>query len=188
MATTELQTFLDMWDAEAQKTVTMLRALPIGQYDFRPDAGARSLGELAWHLAEADAYVSWGIEQGKFTPGAKAPGLERPRSIEALAPGYERVHAEAVARVQRLGADDLDRRLTYFDGKERPVRDLLWSAMLFHNIHHRGQLSVLCRVAGSVEGRFPRPLTSRPPFVRPATRRAPSVRCSRRVPYHSTRA
>src|SRR2546425_11759287 len=117
MATTELQTFLDMWDAEAQKTVTMLRALPIGQYDFRPDAGARSLGELAWHLAEADAYVSWGIEQGKFTPGAKAPGLERPRSIEALAPGYERVHAEAVARVQRLGADDLDRRLTYFDGK-----------------------------------------------------------------------
>ena len=148
MATTELQMFLGVWDAEAQKTAALLRALPAGQYDFRPDAGARSLGELAWHLAEADAYVSWGIEQGKLAPGAKAPGLERPRSIEALAPGYERVHAEAVARVRRLGADDLDRRLTYFDGKERPVRDLLWSAMLFHNIHHRGQLSVLCRLAG----------------------------------------
>jgi uncharacterized damage-inducible protein DinB len=148
MATTELQTFLGVWDAEARKTAALLRALPAGQYDFRPDAGARSLGELAWHLAEADAYVSWGVEQGKFAPGAKAPGLERPRSIEALAPGYERVHADAVARVRRLGADDLDRRLTYFDGKERPVRDLLWSAMLFHNIHHRGQLSVLCRLAG----------------------------------------
>lgn len=130
------------------KTAALLRALPAGQYDFRADAGGRSLGELAWHLAEADAYVSWGIEQGTFAPGAKPPGLERPRSIEALAPGYERVHAEAVARVRRLGADDLDRRLTYFDGKERPVRDLLWSAMLFHNIHHRGQLSVLCRLAG----------------------------------------
>src|SRR6266566_2403577 len=117
MATTELQMFLGVWDAEAQKTAALLRALPAGQYDFRPDAGARSLGELAWHLAEADAYVSWGIEQGKLAPGAKAPGLERPRSIEALAPGYERVHAEAVARVRRLGADDLDRRLTYFDGK-----------------------------------------------------------------------
>jgi len=148
MATTELQTFLSVWDAEAQKTAALLRALPAGQYDFRPDAGARSLGELAWHLAEADAYVSWGIEQGKFAPGVKAPGLERPRSIDALAPGYERVHTEAVTRVRRLGADDLDRRLTYFDGKERPVRDLLWSAMLFHNIHHRGQLSVLCRLAG----------------------------------------
>src|SRR2546421_3742914 len=76
MATTELQTFLGVWDAEAQKTATLLRALPAGQYDFRPDAGARSLGELAWHLAEADAYVSWGIEQGKFAPGAKAPRSE----------------------------------------------------------------------------------------------------------------
>src|SRR5438309_4142144 len=35
----------------------------------RPDAGGRSLGELAWHLAEADAYVSFGIEQGSFAPG-----------------------------------------------------------------------------------------------------------------------
>src|SRR5437899_12194364 len=144
MATTELQTFLALWDAEAQKTATLLRALPAGQYDFRPDAGARSLGELAWHLAEADAYVSWGIEPGKFAPGAKAPGLERPRSIEALAPGYERVHADAVARARRLGPDDLDRLLPHFDGKERPVRDLLWSAMRFHNIPHRGQRSAPC--------------------------------------------
>src|SRR5207247_1666048 len=53
MATTELQMFLGVWDAEAQKTAALLRALPAGQYDFRPDAGARSLGELAWHLAEA---------------------------------------------------------------------------------------------------------------------------------------
>ena len=48
----EVQTFLDTWEAEAKKTAAMLRALPEGQYDFRPDAGGRSLGELAWHLAE----------------------------------------------------------------------------------------------------------------------------------------
>lgn len=150
MATSELQTFLGVWDAEAQKTVALLRALPAGQYDFRPDPGGRSLGELAWHLTEADAYVSWGIEQGTFAPGTKPPGIERPKSMEALAAGYERVHAEAVARVRRLGPGDLDRRLKYFDGRERPIRDLLWSATLFHNIHHRGQLSVLCRLAGGV--------------------------------------
>src|SRR2546421_3930892 len=134
MATTELQTFLGVWDAEAQKTATLLRALPAGQYDFRPDAGARSLGELAWHLAEADAYVSWGIEQGKFAPGAKAPGLERPRSIEALAPGYERVHADAVARVRRLGADTLTPRSPTSEGRRQPVRNRLGSPMRFLNI------------------------------------------------------
>ena len=50
----EVQTFLDVWDNEAKKTVAMLQALPEGQYDFRPDRGGRSLGELAWHLAEID--------------------------------------------------------------------------------------------------------------------------------------
>jgi uncharacterized damage-inducible protein DinB len=148
MSTSELEMFLSVWDAEAQKTLTLLRALPAGQYDFRPDPGGRSLGELAWHLAEADGYVTYGIEQGTFARGTKPPGLERPKSIEALAPGYERVHADAVRRVQRIAPQDLDRQLTYFDGRSLRIRDLLWSAMLFHNIHHRGQLSVLCRLAG----------------------------------------
>src|SRR5467141_5389597 len=132
MASGELQTFLEMWQAEAQKTIGLLRALPAGQYDFRPDPGGRSLGELAWHLAEADGYVTYGIEQGTFAQGSKPPGIERPKTMEALAPGYERIHADAVARVQRLRAEDLDKKLRYFDTKDRTVRDLLWSAMLFH--------------------------------------------------------
>ena len=104
----ELQRFLNAWDAEAQKTIAMLRTLPAGQYDFRPDTAGRSLGELAWHLAEVDAYVSYGVEQGQFASGTKPPGIERPRSIEALAPGYERIHSEAAARVRRLGPADLE--------------------------------------------------------------------------------
>ena len=41
----ELQTFLEVWDLEAKKTLVLLKALPPGQYDFRPDAGGRSLGD-----------------------------------------------------------------------------------------------------------------------------------------------
>jgi uncharacterized damage-inducible protein DinB len=149
MPADELHRFLETWDAEAKKTAALLRALPAGQYDFRPDAGGRSLGELAWHLAEVEGYVGYGIEQGTLAPGTLKPqGIERPKSIEALAPGYERVHAEAVARVRRLGPSDLDRSIKYFSGAERPIRDILSSGLLFHSIHHRGQLSMLCRLAG----------------------------------------
>src|SRR2546426_9299184 len=148
MPGTELQPCLEVWDLEAKEAVVLLKALPPGQYDCRPDGGGRWLGELAWRLAEADAYVSFGIGQGSFAPGMKPPGIERPKTIEALAPGYERVHAEAVGRVRRLAPADLDRTLKYFSGDERPIRDLLWSAVLFHSIHHRGQLSILCRLAG----------------------------------------
>jgi len=145
----ELETFLTTWDEEAKTTVALLQALPTTQYDFRPDAGGRSLGELAWHLAEIEAYTGFGIERGAFEMGVRPPGIERPRTIEELAPGYQRIHAEASAKLRSL-APAFDRKLVFFTGEEMPVRNILWVALLHHHIHHRGQLSVLCRLAGGV--------------------------------------
>ena len=147
MPMNELEMFLVGWDREAENTVKLLRALPAAQYDFRPDAGGRSLGELAWHLAEGDAYMSYGIEAGQFTMDAKPPNIERPRTVEALAPGYERIHREAGARVRKLKPEDLDRTIPFFTGP-MSIRDILWGAIMAHGIHHRGQLTLMCRLAG----------------------------------------
>ena len=147
MAANELEMFLATWDREAQSTVKLLRALPATQYDFRPDSGGRSLGELAWHLAEGDAYMSFGIENGGFNMAAKPPHIERPRTVEALAPGFERIHEDAVARIRKLKLEDLDRSIPFFGGP-MPIRDILWGMIIFHGIHHRGQLSLMCRLAG----------------------------------------
>lgn len=147
MPMNELQMFLDAWDREAERTVKLLKVLPTTQYDFRPDAGGRSLGELAWHLAEGDPYMSYGIERGEFTTGAKPPNIERPHEVEALAPGYERVHREAVARLSNLTPEALDRTIPFFTGPSM-IRDILWNAIVGHAIHHRGQLSLMCRLAG----------------------------------------
>jgi uncharacterized damage-inducible protein DinB len=147
MSMNELEMFLASWDREAASTVKLLQALPAAQYDFRPDAGGRSLGELAWHLAEGDAYMSTGIEQGQFTMDVKPPNIERPRTVEALAPGYELVHREAVARIRKLTPEDLDRTIPFFTGP-MSIRDILWNGIIAHGIHHRGQLSLMCRLAG----------------------------------------
>src|SRR5262245_2156577 len=122
MPVNELEFFLAWWDHEAANTVKLLQALPSTQYDFRPDPGGRSLGELAWHLAEGDAYISYGIEQGQFTlGGSRPPNVERPRTIEALAPNFERVHSEAVARIRTLTLESLDRPLDFF-GRPMTIR------------------------------------------------------------------
>jgi uncharacterized damage-inducible protein DinB len=147
MPMNELETFLASWESEAANTVKLLEALPPTQYDFRPDPGGRSLGELAWHLAESDAYVSYGIERGQFTMDAKPPNIERPHDVGALAPGYERIHREAVARIRKLTPEDLDRTIPFFVGP-MTIREILSSALLAHGIHHRGQLSLMCRLAG----------------------------------------
>jgi uncharacterized damage-inducible protein DinB len=147
MPMNELEMFLASWDREAASTVKLLEALPPAQYDFRPDTGGRSLGELAWHLAESDAFISYGIERGAFSMDMKPPNMERPLAVAALAPGYERVHAEAAARIRKLTPEDLDRTIHFFTGP-MPIRDIMWSAILAHGIHHRGQLSLMCRLAG----------------------------------------
>jgi uncharacterized damage-inducible protein DinB len=143
----ELERFMQTWNREAESTMKLLRALPPSQYDFRPDQGGRSLGELAWHLAEGDAYMSYGIENGRFGMQMKPPNIERPRTVEALAPGYERVHQDAVARIKKLTPDDLDRQIEFFGGPIA-IRDILWDMIISHGVHHRGQLTLMCRLAG----------------------------------------
>jgi uncharacterized damage-inducible protein DinB len=147
MPVNELEMFLAAWDREAANTVKVMQGLPAAQYDFRPDPGGRSLGELAWHLAEGDAYISFGVDRGQFTRDLKPPNIERPHTVDALASGYERVHREAVARIRKLSPEDLDRTIVFFSGP-MTIRDILWNAIMAHGIHHRGQLTLMCRLAG----------------------------------------
>jgi uncharacterized damage-inducible protein DinB len=146
----ELDTFRTLWRAEAEKTVRLLEALPEDQYDFRPDPKGRSIGELAWHLSEIDACLSFGIAAGRFRYEDDPPDLKRPREIRLLAPGYRRVHEQAVARLEGLKSDRLDESVTFFDGRQLTIRDVLWNELLHHLIHHRGQLVQMCRMASGV--------------------------------------
>jgi uncharacterized damage-inducible protein DinB len=145
----ELDRFRKVWDMEAQLTTKLLEALPTTQYDFRPDSAGRSLGEMAWHLSEIEGYTSYGIANGAVTFQEAPPNIKRPREIALLAPGYRRVHEEAVARLADLTEADLDRELPFAD-RRMPIRDMLWGAILMHLIHHRGQLSLMCRLAGGM--------------------------------------
>jgi uncharacterized damage-inducible protein DinB len=143
----ELDRFRETWEMEAGVTTKLLEALPTTQYDFRPDAGGRSLGEMAWHLSEIEGYISYGISKGAVTFQEAPPNLQRPREVRLLAPGYRVVHQEAVARLADLTEAQLDRELPFAD-RRMPLRHMLWGGILMHLIHHRGQLSLMCRLAG----------------------------------------
>lgn len=144
----EIETFRAVWNSEAENTIRLLEALPSDQYDFRPDPNGRSIGELAWHLSEIDACLTFGIAEGRFSLEDEPPDLNRPRAIRLLAPGFRRVHEQAVARLRDVQNDELDRAVTFFDGRQLTIREVLWDQLLHHLIHHRAQLVLLCRMAG----------------------------------------
>jgi uncharacterized damage-inducible protein DinB len=143
----ELERFRTVWNMEAELTIQLLEALPADQYDFRPDPQGRSLGELAWHLSEIEGYISYGVTKGAVTFQEAPPNMQRPREVRLLGPGYRRVHEEAVARLASLTEADLDRELPFAD-RRMPLRNMLWGAIMMHLVHHRGQLSLMCRLAG----------------------------------------
>jgi uncharacterized damage-inducible protein DinB len=43
--------------------------------------------------------------------------------------------------------EDLDRSIAFFTGP-MTIREILWGAIIGHEVHHRGQLSLMCRLAG----------------------------------------
>ena len=94
-----------------------------------------------------DAFISRGVANGTFNFEEKIPGLERPRVIAELAPGYKRIHATAVATIKGLKPDHLD-KTTSFMGRPMRNGDLLRHVLLHHAIHHRGQLVLMTRLAG----------------------------------------
>ena len=99
------------------------------------------------HLAEVEGYTSLGVSKGAVTFEEVPPNMKRPREVKQLAPGFRQVHKDAVANLANLKESDLDREIPFAD-RRFTIRDIIWGAMLSHLSHHRGQLSLMVRLAG----------------------------------------
>jgi uncharacterized damage-inducible protein DinB len=148
----EIDELITIWERESHLTSKLLRTMPSDHLDFRPDPHGRSLGELAWHLAEIEAIMTTIAQQRSFSAPPPA-GLERPKSAEEMASGYDRIHREAVERVRGLKLEELALEFPFFGGGTISVRGVLRYPLLHHLIHHRGQLMMMIRLAKGVPSR-----------------------------------
>jgi uncharacterized damage-inducible protein DinB len=135
-------------DQEAQTTRRVLERVPDNRLAWRPHEKARTLGELALHVA----MVPGGVAELVASPSpAQAPTFTdpSPRSASELIPALD----ESIAKAKKLlgGMDDAALMSTWrlMRGERElfavPRVALLRSIMLNHWYHHRGQLSVYLR-------------------------------------------
>jgi uncharacterized damage-inducible protein DinB len=135
-------------EQEAQTTRRVLDRVPDHQLAWRPHAKARTLGELALHVA----MVPGAVAQLVASPSpAQAPQFAdpSPKSTSELIPALD----QSIAKAKQVlgGMDDATLMATWrlmLHERELlalPRIAMLRSVMLNHWYHHRGQLTVYLR-------------------------------------------
>ncbi len=133
--------------AELAAFVRVLKALPEGQLDYRPDPKARTAGQLAWLLAEEEASLVSLIDNGSVEWKESAP----PAKAAQIVAAYERNTAAVDERLARLDEPGWQKKVKFLMGGkvvwEDTLAQMTWG-FLFDAVHHRGQLSTYLRPMG----------------------------------------
>ena len=135
--------FRKSWEQETESTLKVLGALTdasLGQAVTRDD---RTLGRLAWHLATSLAEM---MERTGLAIGGPAHEAPPPSSAAVIATAYEAA-AKAVASGVSGWSDATLEIEDEMYGEKWP-RALTLQALVVHQAHHRGQMTVLMRQAG----------------------------------------
>ena len=139
-------------EQETQTTRRVLERVPDNQLAWRPHEKARTLGQLALHVA----MVPGGVAELVASPSpAQAPQFTddpSPKSASELIPTLD----QSIAKAKKVlgGMDDATLMATWrlMQGERElfavPRVALLRSIMLNHWYHHRGQLTVYLRELG----------------------------------------
>jgi uncharacterized damage-inducible protein DinB len=132
---------------ELSKFVKVLKAMPEGRLDYRPDPKSRTAADLAWVLAAEEAalvsLLDTGVVEWKDVPA--------PATAKEIVAAYEKNASAVNERLERLDEAAWEKKGKFLMGAapawEDTIANFVWG-FLFDAIHHRGQLSTYLRPMG----------------------------------------
>ena len=135
-------------DQEAEITKRLLDVIPEDKLSWRPHPKAKSLGELAMHIATLQGNVAELAQLETKEAGTFPPDIEATSRAQIL-----ETFAESLSKAKEIvGSNDDAAAMTDWNltkgGKTLMTvpRMAFWrSILLNHNYHHRGQLSTYLR-------------------------------------------
>ncbi len=136
--------FLSAFAADADKTKKYLAALTDASLGQSIAEGHRTLGRIAWHLAQTIPEMMSKTGLSPEGPGETDPV---PASAGAIAAAYARAADSLLAEVKAHWTDDTLAVEDDLYGSKWP-RGVTLQVLRDHEAHHRGQMSVLMRQAG----------------------------------------
>lgn len=134
------------WVEETGFTLGIFRNLTDESLGQRVSAQGRTLGRLAWHIAETIPEMM-GLAGLKGLEGPEH-GSETPASAAKIVAAYEAAARSLADAVRSQWSDDELPEDVPMYGGEMWTRGNTLSALVRHQAHHRGQMTVLMRQAG----------------------------------------
>jgi len=139
----KVEDFLEDWKVSSSGTLKVFKAITNDTFDQSIVAGHNTLGWLAWHLVSVGAAFGHFAELQVPGPGRNQ---EMPSDIAEIVDAYEQLTEAFENEVAKLNDADLLVEVNAFGG---PIlRGKLLRILIDHEIHHRGQMTVLLRQAG----------------------------------------
>jgi uncharacterized damage-inducible protein DinB len=140
---TTVEDFLSTWSHESAQTARVMAALTDDSLGQPVAEGYRTLGELAWHVVASQWEIAGKTNLEYDAPSNRDPVPERAAEIHSAYVDAAKALGEAV---ERQWTDETLEVTDELYGRKWP-RGFTLSVVLYHEIHHRGQMTVLMRQA-----------------------------------------
>jgi uncharacterized damage-inducible protein DinB len=142
---TTSEAFIQAYSYESSITARVLAALTDASLSQSKGPDDDTLGDIAWHTARAVGAIA---NQGGLGLDSSAWSAKpEPVTAAAIQTVYNANCAALLERAKSITPEELDEQHNFFNFAEFPLRQILQIVMV-HEIHHRGQISVLMRQAG----------------------------------------
>jgi uncharacterized damage-inducible protein DinB len=141
---TSIENFKAAWNNESAATLRVMNALTDASLHQEIAPDLRNLGRLAWHLVITihEMLSKTGLEFA-------SPGNDHqvPSSASAIAEAYQRTSQAMLEAINTQWSNDNLMQSTNMYGEDW-LNGLTLHVLIQHEVHHRGQMTVLMRQAG----------------------------------------
>lgn len=141
-----IEPFLDYFAKVRDRTLKVINCIPPDKMNWTYKQGKFTFADLIRHLAAIERYMY--AENAQLKPSRyPGHGPELADGYEAVLEFFNRMHAESVAILRGLTAEDLKKKCITPGGAAISVWKWL-RAMIEHEVHHRGQLYLYLGMIG----------------------------------------
>ena len=138
-----VEDFTTVWTQEAASTVSLFRPITDASLRQAVSHEHRDIGRLAWHITTTIREM---MERTGMHVDGPDPEAPVPASASEILRAYEQSSASLLKGLERWTDATLEETDSMYGETWR--RGLTLQILLFHQTHHRGQLTVLMRQAG----------------------------------------